>query len=156
MVAGRLPDMALLDTVMQTVHVVFAGLWTGAVILFTLGVLPSGVSGDIRPAPLERVTSRLTTLSRVSALLLFVTGGHLAGTLYTFEGLLSGYRGHLVLAMTFLWLVMAALVEVGAARMRSGLDEEKVRTPATDARPFYQAAALVAGLLLVVAGLLAT
>jgi putative copper export protein len=155
-----LPDLLLqtnpiLDATMQTVHVVFAGLWTGAVILFALAVLPNGVSGDIRPEPLSRITSRLTTLTRVSAVLLFLTGGHLAGAYYTVEVLLGSTPGYLVLAMLGLWLVMVGLLEVGASKMRDGLDADKVRTPARDAQPFYQAAAVLAVLLLVDAGLLA-
>lgn len=147
--------MSIIDTVMQTTHVVFAGLWTGSVILFTLAVLPSGVTGDIRPEPLSAVTSKLTTLSRVSALLLFVTGGHLAGNYYTVETLTGSTPGYLVLAMLGLWLVMTGLIEVGGSKMRDGLDADKVRTPARDAKPFYQGAAVLAALLLVDAGLLA-
>ncbi|MFC7226871.1 transporter [Salinirubellus salinus] len=155
-----LPELLLqtnpiLDATMQTVHVVFAGLWTGAVILFALAVLPNGVSGDIRPEPLSRISSRLTTLTRVSAVLLFLTGGHLAGAYYTFDVLLGSLPGYLVLAMLGLWLVMVGLLEVGGSKMRDGLDADKVRTPARDAQPFYQAAAVLAVLLLVDAGLLA-
>jgi uncharacterized membrane protein len=147
--------MAVIDTAMQTLHVLFAGLWTGSVVLFALAVLPSGLSGDIGPGPLEAVTSRLTTLSRASALVLFLTGGHLTGTLYTVERLTGTTRGYLVLAMLGLWFVMAGLVEVGGSKMREGLEDEKVRTPAREAKPFYQGAAVVALLLLVDAGLLA-
>lgn len=147
--------MALIDTVMQTVHVAFAGLWTGSVILFALAVLPSGVNGDISPDVLSAISSRLTTLSRVSALLLFVTGGHLAGNFYTVEVLVGSTPGYLVLAMLVLWFVMAGLVEVAGSKMRDGLDQDKVRTPARDAKPFYQGAAVLAALLLVDAGLLA-
>jgi hypothetical protein len=145
----------ILDTTMQTVHVVFAGLWTGAVILFALAVLPSGVSGDIRPEPLSRITSRLTTLTRVSAVLLFLTGGHLAGAFYTVEVLLGSLPGYLVLTMLGLWLVMIGFLEVGGSKMRDGLSDDKVRTPAREAKPFYQGAAVLAVLLLIDAGLLA-
>ena len=147
--------MAVIDTVMQTVHVVFAGLWTGSIILFALAVLPSGVNGDISPGVLSTVSSRLTTLSRVSAFLLFVTGGHLAGNYYTIEVLVGSTPGYLVLAMLGLWLVTTGLVEVGGSKMRDGLDRNKVRTPARDAKPLYQGAAVLAALLLVDAVLLA-
>jgi hypothetical protein len=147
--------MAAIDTAVQTVHVLFAGLWTGSVVLFAIGVLPSGVQGDIGTEPLARITGSLTTLSRVSVLLLLVTGGHLAGTLYTVETLTGTTRGYLVLAMVGLWLVMAGLVEVGGSRMREGLAADKIRTPARESRPFYRGAAVVAVLSLVDAGLLA-
>lgn len=147
--------MSIVDTIMQTTHVVFAGLWTGSVILFTLAVLPSGVTGDIRPEPLAAVTSKLTTLSRVSAVLLFISGGHLAGNYYTVEMLTGSTPGYLVLVMLGLWLVMTGLIEVGGSKMRDGLDADKVRTPARNAKPFYQGAAVLAVLLLVDAGLLA-
>ncbi len=142
------------DTVVYTTHLLFAALWTGGVVLFVAGVLPSGVSGDIRPEPLALVTGRLTTLSRASALVLFLTGGHMAGTRYTVESLTGSTRGYLVLAMLGLWFVLAALVEVGGSKMRDGLSEQKVRTPARDALPFYRASGVVALALLVVAGLL--
>ena len=142
------------DTVVYTTHMLFAALWTGGVVLFVAGVLPAGVSGDIRPDPLAAVTGRLTTLSRASALVLFLTGGHMAGTRYTVESLTGTPRGYLVLAMVALWLVLAALVEVGGSRMRDGLGAGKVRTPAREARPFYRAGAVVAVGLLVIAGLL--
>jgi hypothetical protein len=142
------------DTAIYTAHLLFAALWTGGVVLFVLGVLPSGVSGDIRPEPLAAVTGRLTTLSRASALVLFLTGGHMAGTRYTVESLTGSSRGYLVLAMLALWFVLAALVEVGGSRMRDGLAAQKVRTPAREARPFYRAGGVVAVALLVIAGLL--
>lgn len=80
------------DTVVYTTHLLFAALWTGCVVLFVLGVLPAGVSGDIRPDPLAAVTGRLTTLSRSSALVLFLTGGHMAGTRYTVASLTGSTR----------------------------------------------------------------
>ena len=57
--------------------------------------------------------------------------------------------------MVALWFVLAALVERGAGKMRRGLDDRKVRTPAHDARPYFRAASVVAVLLLLDAGLLA-
>lgn len=142
------------DTVMYTTHLLFAALWTGGVVLFVVGVLPAGVAGDIRPGPLAAVTGRLTTISRASALLLFLSGGHMAGTRYTVESLTGSTRGYLVLAMIALWFTLAALVEIGGSKMRDGLGAEKVRTPAREARPFYRAGAVVSLALLVVAGLL--
>lgn len=57
--------------------------------------------------------------------------------------------------MVVLWLLLGGLVEVGAARMRDGLDERKVRTPTADARPFLLAASVVSLLLFVDVGVLA-
>lgn len=147
--------MAIADAVSVVTHLVFAGVWTGSVVFVTVGVLPLAVRGDINAGPLEQVADRLTTLSRASALLLFVTGGHLAGTGYTVETLTGTTRGFLVLAMLGLWFVLAALVEVGASRLTDGASREKVREPARAARRLFQAATVVAVALLVVGGLLA-
>jgi putative copper export protein len=148
--------MSLVDAAAYSIHLLFAGLWTGTVLFVAWGLLPLGLRGDIRPAPLSFAVSRLTTVSRASALVLFLSGGHMAGTGYTVESLFGTQRGYLVLAMVVLWFVLAALVEVGSARMRRGLDAEKVRTPAHDGKPFLYAASVVALLLLLDAGLLAS
>ncbi|WP_254534535.1 CopD family protein [Halomarina litorea] len=147
--------MALVDSIAYSVHLLFAGLWTGTVLFVTVGVLPPALRGNADPDPLGFAVSRLTTISRASAALLFLSGGHMAGTGYTVESLFGSPRGHLVLTMVVLWFVLAALVEVGAGKMRRGLDDRKVRTPAHDARPFFRAASVVALLLLLDAGLLA-
>lgn len=146
--------MALIDTVMATVHLLVGGLWTGSVLFFALAVLPTARSGDIRANSFESIIGRLTMGSRVSALLMFVTGGHLAGTRYTVGTLFGSGRGHLVLSMLSLWLVLTALVEIGQSRAKDGLEQKKVRTPAENAAPLYLGAALVAVLLLVNAGVL--
>lgn len=147
--------LALVDAVAYAVHLLFAGLWTGAVLFVTIGVLPLGLRGDVGPEPLAFAVSRLTTVSRTSALVLLLSGGHMAGTRYTVESLLGSPRGHLVVAMVALWLALGGLVEVGAARMRRGLDARKVRTPARDGKPFLYAASVAALLLLLDAGVLA-
>ena len=144
------------DTVVSSAHLLFAALWTGGVVLFVIGVLPSGLSGDIRPEPLAAVTGRLTTLSRASAVVLFLTGGHMAGTLYTVESLTGSARGHLVLTMLALWFLITGLVEVGSGKLADGLDAHKLREPARDAKPFFYGAAGLSVALIVTAGLLAT
>ena len=146
--------MSLLDTAMATVHLLVGGLWTGSVLFFALAVLPTARSGDIRATSFESIIGRLTMGSRVSALLMFATGGHLAGTRYTVGTLFGSGRGHLVLTMLALWLVLTALVEIGQSRAKDGLEQKKVRTPAENAAPLYLGAGLVAVLLLVNAGLL--
>lgn len=148
--------MALVDAVVYATHLLFAGLWTGTVLFVTVGILPLGLRGDIRPAPFSFALSRLSTVTRASALLLLLSGGHMASTAYTAETLTGSQRGYFVLAMVVLWFTLAALVEVGCARMRRGLDAEKVRTPAHDGKPFLYTASVVALLLLLDAGLLAS
>ncbi|SFK70028.1 hypothetical protein SAMN04487950_0659 [Halogranum rubrum] len=149
--------MAVIDVInalMGTVHLLFAGLWTGSVLFTAYAVVPTAATGDINAEPLATLVGKLTTISRASALFLLLSGGHLAGTRYTSESLFGSTRGHLVLTMVALWFVLAVLVEVGSGKMRSGLSEKKVRSPARDARGIFTAAAVVALLLLVDAGLL--
>lgn len=147
--------MSLATTVSQVLHMVFAAVWTGSVVFVTWAVLPGARDGAFDAAPLEPVVTKLRTLTRVSAVVFVATGGHLAGTGYTGEALLSTTRGNLVVAMLVLWLVLVALVEVAAGRLLSGLGDLKVRAPANEARPFLLAGSAVAVALLVVAGLLA-
>ena len=144
--------MSYLDTAMYAIHLVFAGLWSGSVLFMTYAVLPTALNGDVRPDPVKFVTGKLQTVSRVSALLLLLTGGHLAGTRYTAESLTGTGRGYLVLAMVALWFVLAALVEIGASKLADGLAQQKVRQPAADARPVLLGASLTAVLLLINAG----
>ncbi|ELZ91619.1 hypothetical protein C440_14934 [Haloferax mucosum ATCC BAA-1512] len=146
--------MVLIDTIMATVHLLVGGLWTGSVLFFALAVLPTARAGDIRASVFESITSRLTTWSRLASVLMFATGGHLAGSRYTVGSLFGSGRGHLVLSMLALWLALTGLVEVGRARAKDGIAEKKVRTPAENAAPFYLGATGAAVLLLVVAGLL--
>ncbi len=145
---------AIGTTISYVVHMLFAGVWTGSVLFMTYGILPVARAGDIDTDPFADITSRLLTLSRVSALVLFLTGGHLAGVLYTVESLTGSTRGYLVIAMIVLWLSLAGLVEVGTSRISDGLRERKIRTPAKKGRPFFLAASVAALGLLVVAGLL--
>lgn len=147
--------MSFIDAAAVVTHLVFAGLWTGGVAFVAVGVLPLATRGEINAGPLESIAGRLTTLSRVSALALFVTGGHMAANDYSVGTLTGSPRGHLVLTMLGLWLVLAALVEVGASRLTDGASRNKVREPARNARRLLQAATVVAVALLVVGGLLA-
>jgi hypothetical protein len=136
-------------------HMIFAAALTGSVLYVALFVNPAAVTGDIGNEAFARVTSGLTTVTRASAVVLLLTGGHQAGTLYTFETLLGTGRGHLVLTMLVLWVAMTGLVEVAGSKLRDGLDAGKLREPAREARPFLRGAAVLAVLLLVDAGLLA-
>lgn len=135
--------MAVIDTAMRTLHLAFGGLWAGSVVLFVFGVLPSISDAD----RLAAIAGREVQLSRLSVLVTFLTGGHLAGTYYTFGELVGSTRGYLVLFMILLWVALAALVEVGTARLRGG----NVDAGTT----LYRAGGVVALLLLLAGGLLA-
>ena len=114
--------MALTETVVYALHLLFAALWTGSV-LFAAVTLPS-VSGDLSARGRRTVAGRLRNVSRASALLLFLTGGYmltLAG--YTEGGALTGTdRGLLVVAMVVLWFLLAGVVEVAGSRLEDGED----------------------------------
>jgi uncharacterized membrane protein len=146
--------MSVGTTVSTVFHQVFAALWAGSVVFVTYAVVPAAGDGQLNAAPLGTLAGRLKWISRASAVVLLLTGGHLALTEYGLDGLLQG-SGHLVLAMIGLWVVLMGLVEVGAAKLTDGAANKKVRAPARNARRFLQAASVVAILLLVDAGLLA-
>ena len=144
----------VVDTAMYTVHAAFAALWSGSVLFVVVAVLPLAMDADVSPAAFGSVVSKLQWVTRVSALLMLLTGGYLAITGYELEELMGTTSGYLVLTMVALWLGLAATVEIGSARAQRGVDEKKIREPARNARPFYLAAAVFALGLLVVSGLL--
>lgn len=146
--------MSLVNAGVYVVHLLIAALWTGSVLFVTYAVLPLGKNGGLNAAPLETLAGKLTTVSRVSALLLLLTGGHMAANAYTVESLTGSSRGYLVLGMLVLWFVLAGLVEVGSSKLTDGTEQDKVREPARNASPFLLSGAVVALLLLVDAGLL--
>ncbi|WP_262177951.1 transporter [Haloarcula laminariae] len=146
--------MTLVDAAIYATHLVFAGLWSGTVLFTSYAVVPTAMNGDMQGSALEAITGKLRTVSRLSSVLLLLTGGHLAATRYTGETLFGTGRGHLVLGMVVLWFALAALVEIGASKLADGLAQQKVRQPAADARPLLLAASVVAVLLLVNAGAL--
>ena len=147
--------MAVIDSVMQVVHVLFAGLWTGSVLFVVGAVLPASTAGSISAAAMETVSSRLSWLTRISAVVFVATGGHLAGTGYTAESLFSTGRGQLVVVMLVLWFVLTGLVEIGCKRLGGSAAAADVDTAVESTRPIFLAAGVVAVLLLVDAGLLA-
>ncbi len=148
----------MVDTfIAQTAHLLFAAIWAGSVFYVAFVVLPLARDGAFNTtAPLEQISGTLTTISRVSSVVLLVTGGHLAGTRYTADSLVSTTNGQLVIVMLILWLAFAGLVEVGAKRFQRGLKGKKLREPARDALPIYRAAAIAGIALLVVAGAITT
>ena len=144
----------VVDTAVYTIHTAFAALWAGSVLFVAAAILPLAAEGELSPEAFGSVVSKLRWVTRISAALLFVTGGHLAGTLYTAESLTGTTSGYLVLAMLTLWLGLAAAVEIGSAKASRGVENEKIREPARSARPFYRLGSILAVGLLVVAGLL--
>ncbi len=143
-------------TVMYVIHGLFGALWTGSVLFVAVAVLPVAVDGKLEPDAFGSLVGRLRWITRISALLLLVSGGHLAGTLYDANTLLGTGSGHLVLTMLGLWLGLAAVVEIGSARAARGIEAGKKREPARDAKPFYYAGAVFSVGLLLTAGLLGT
>ena len=146
----------VVDTAMYTVHTAFAALWAGSVLFVTVAVLPLAMDGELSPEAFGGVVSKLQWITRLSAVLLLVTGGHLAGTLYTVGSLTGTTSGYLVLAMLALWFGLAAVVEIGSAKANRGIEAKKIREPARNARPFYLIGAVFAVGLLVTGGLLGT
>lgn len=140
-----------------TVHLLFGALWIGSVLFVGLGVWPRGTAGEagVDVGTLTAIVVRLTWLTRASAVATLVSGAYLTWALYGFDRLATTERGHAVVAMAGLWLLLAGLVEVGSSRATGGLAAGRLREPARAARPFYRAAAGVAVLLLAVGGLVA-
>lgn len=153
----------MIDLVVSRIaHLVFAAVWAGSVCYVALAVLPLARDGAFNSTkPLEVLSAKLTTISRICAVVLLLSGGHLAGRLYTIGGgdgpaLFGSTNGRLVVLMVVLWLALAALVEIGAKRLETGLGAKKLREPARNALPLFRAAAVVAIGLLVVAGAITT
>lgn len=146
--------MAIIDTAMNAIHLLVAGLWAGSILFVTAGLLPAARDGDLGATVLGGLIGRFRWGSRIASVLLLLTGGHLAGTRYTTGTLFGSTRGYLVLAMVVLWFAMAGLVEVGAGRLLDGVDERKIRQPARAATPFLTAATVAAVGLLVIGGVL--
>lgn len=145
--------VSILDMVM-TVHTIFAALWTGGTILVAGAVIPAARNGLIGKEGLTLIARRFSYLAIASALLLFFSGGHLAGNLYTVELLTSSFRGNLVLTMVGLWFVLAVVLFFGFRRLTNLPQEMTAVTAATKARPWFLGGSVVSIALLIVAGLL--
>lgn len=141
------------DTVM-VLHTVFAAIWTGGTLLIAGAILPAARRGSLDGDALRLVGSRFWYTTIASVLILLMTGGHLAGTLYTFDALQTTGRGHLVLTMTGLWLVLTIILYVGTRPLRRVPADGSAVTAATSARPWFLAGSAVSLVLLVLAGLL--
>lgn len=141
-----------LHAAMAFLHLVFAAVWTGSVVFVTWGVLPGIRTGSIGSKPLELIVNRLRTVSRVSALVLLISGGLMAGRYG--EMLLQTTEGHLVLGMIVLWVLLIGFVEMAAKTVLEGLSDGAVGQAVGDATGRFRAAGVVAVLLLFDAGLL--
>ena len=139
--------------VARTAHLIFAAIWAGSVFYVAFVVLPLARDGEFNStAPLEVISGKLTTITRVSALVLLLTGVYLGWTFYTVDSLIETTNGQFVIAKVVLWLVLSGLVEVGASRFESGLNGKKLREPAANVLGLYRLAAVVAIALLVLSG----
>lgn len=114
--------MAVIETVVYAVHMVFAGLLTGSV-LFTALTVPR-IADNISTSVRETIAGTLKYISRGSATLLVLTGGYMftiAG--YTDGGkLTSTGTGHAVIGMVVLWFLLTGLTEVAGSRIERGDD----------------------------------
>lgn len=150
--------MSLVDTVAVAIHLAFAAVWVGGVVFFTVAVLPFARDGSLNAGPVGRILERTTTVSRVSSVVMLLTGGHMAAAYagLEFSGIGTSARWTFVLVMIALWLVLAGLVEIGASRMQADLGQKKVRSPAREQRPVFLAASVVGVLLFIDAAILST
>ncbi|MFB6193441.1 MAG: CopD family protein [Halobaculum sp.] len=147
--------MGILTTAAYAIHGIAAGIWIGAVVLVSWRVVPLATDGALEPATLESVADGLSWITRTNALLMPATGLWMAWTVYDqFAGLLVPPRGHTVLLMVVLWLVMTGLAEIGAARIREAAADGKVRTAGRESRRALQAASVVGVVLLGLGGYL--
>ena len=144
--------MALTETALYAFHLVFASLWTGSVLFAAYAVVPLGRSGDASPGVLATLAGKLGVLNRLSSALMLLSGLGLWVVLDYTSRFPDDPNSHLVLTMLVLWFVLTGLVEVGASKLSDGFDQQKVREPARNARPFLLGASLVSILLLLDAG----
>ncbi|WP_266080446.1 CopD family protein [Haladaptatus caseinilyticus] len=143
--------MTVVDVTMRILHTVFAGIWAGGTLFMALLILPAARKGHLGTDGLGLLTERFSRISNVSSLVLFVTGGHLAGTGYTIEDLGNSSRGHLVIAMVALWFVLTGVTHVASNRLTKRLNDGAHRAAAANAT-WFAAAGVVAVCLLIVAG----
>jgi len=146
--------MGFVEAAVYGVHLLFAGLWSGSVLFVTLAILPVAMDGDIDPAPMELVTSRLKQVSRARRS--FALADRRTPRRHLLHRVVAAEHdaGNLVLVMVVLWFLLAAFTEIAASRLSDGLAQQKIREPARNARPFLLAASLVSVLLLFDAGAL--
>jgi putative copper export protein len=146
--------MSTVYTVLNAIHLLFAGLWTGATVFFAWRVRPLVADGDIDVHSAMAMGSGLRWLTRISAVVFVVTGGHMAATRYGDEALLSTPRGHVVVTMLVLWLVVTGLLEMALGTMKTELGEGRVRTAGREVRTPFLAASVLLSVVLLLGGYL--
>lgn len=146
--------MALIDTAFRSLHLIYGGLWTGAVLFFVWRIHPLVSQGVLGVEPADRIVSGLRWLTRGGVLVFVVTGGHMAANIYPGTNLFTTGPGHVVLLMLVCWLVLTALVEMGGAKMQSELDAGRLQTAGKDTRLPFIASGVLAFVLLVLGGYL--
>lgn len=152
---GQHTGMATALAAVTTLHVLFAGLWAGAVALVAWKVVPLIAAGDMDVAAATELLSGLRLLTRASALVFLVTGGHMAATKYGDGRLLGTTDGLVVVGMLVTWLVLTGLVEMGVGRTLSELDTGRLRTAGQENLTLFRVMGGLAVLLLLFGGYLA-
>lgn len=115
--------MTTVDVAMNVVHLIFAGIWAGGLTLMAGVVLPMARTGEIGADAVRGLGTRAVRVARLSAIVMLLSGGHLAANLYGGGALLGTGDGQLVVTMAGLWLVLIALTEIGFARLRRDPEE---------------------------------
>lgn len=148
--------MSVLATAMVFMHNLFAMLWVGSVLFFTYAVLPSAREGTLGRDPLETLLDGLTTVTRVSALLLLLSGILMGANLYTVDRLLGTTNGWLVIGKVVLWVALAGVVEAGSGKLKSGLDGGRLVDSVENTTSLFYVASAIAVLSALSVALLAT
>lgn len=153
-------------------HVLSGALWTGSVCYVAAFVVPTARRGGLSRAAFERTVDGVLQITRLTGVVLPITGGYQLWRLYGVETLLSTPRGWLVLVMGIAWGLTNGLVELGVLavsreigevslatyfleRFEMGSDGPGAAASAETLRPYALAAAVCSVVLLVDAGLLA-
>lgn len=147
--------MSTVYTVMNALHLLFAGIWAGATVFFAWRVRPLASNGDIGVQPLLAMGSGLRWITRISAVVFVVTGGHMAATRYGDGALLSTSRGQVVVSMLVLWLVVTGLLEMALGKMETELGEGRIQTAGRAVRLPLLASAVLLSVVLLLGGYLA-
>ncbi|MDR5673253.1 putative membrane protein [Halalkaliarchaeum sp. AArc-CO] len=148
--------MSVLATAMVFLHNLFAMLWVGTVLFFSYAVLSSGRGGALGREPLEDLLGGLTTVTRVSALVLLLSGILMGLNLYTVDRLLGTTDGWLVIGKVVLWVALAGAVEAGAGKLESELDGGQVSDSVEATATLFYVASAIAVLSALFVALLAT
>lgn len=113
----------------QTIHILSALCWTGAVLAFAMIWVRSGM-------PRQQIATRLSAIASVAFLLLAVTGSMNASRMLTLANLTwASLYGVLVLAKLIAWLAAAALGGLNRQLLFSGGVDDETVVEAPDSSP---------------------